>query len=72
MTGSDLIVLAPWILFGAGVSAVVFRLCRSGCSSPRASPPGEPSSQPESGAPGEAPHPDRPAAAGRDQREARS
>lgn len=32
MTGSDLIVLAPWILFGAGVSAVMFRLCRPGDS----------------------------------------
>jgi hypothetical protein len=45
MTGSDLIVLAPWILFGVGVSAVVLRLCRSGCSSPRAPAPGQPSSQ---------------------------
>jgi hypothetical protein len=72
MTGSDLIVLAPWILFGVGVSAVVFRLCRPGCSSRHASPPGQPSSQPESGAPGEAPHPARSPAAGRGQREAKS
>ena len=26
MTGSDLIMLAPWIAFGAGVALIVFRL----------------------------------------------
>lgn len=28
MTGSDLLVLAPWLIFGAGLGAIGFRLLR--------------------------------------------
>ena len=51
MTGSDLFVLTRWVIFGAGLAAVMFRLCRSGYSSPRQSPPRQPSLRPEAGAP---------------------
>jgi hypothetical protein len=29
MTGSDVIVLAPWIIFGAGLTVICLRLLRS-------------------------------------------
>jgi hypothetical protein len=70
MTGSDLFVLGPWVIFGAGLAVVLFRLCRPGYSSRRASPPRQPPRPPDPGAPGEAPRPARSAAAGRGRREA--
>jgi hypothetical protein len=68
MTGSNLLVLAPWIVFGAGLAVVMFRLGRPRYRSSRVSPP---SGQPESGAPGEAP-PGPPTTAGRGQRGSRT
>jgi len=76
MTGDDLIVLAPWIVFSAGLAVVLLRLRRQRRSLRRDSPPRPLLSQPESGAQGEDPRTEdpRPArrAAGRDQGEARS
>ena len=49
MTGSDLIVLAPWIVFIAGLAVICVLLLRSRCASgsqprrPPRSAPGEPS-----------------------------
>ena len=43
MTGSDLIMLAPWVLFGAALGAVSLRLLRSRRVS---GPPGPPSAGP--------------------------
>lgn len=71
MTGSDLIMLAPWIVFGAGLATVILRLRRSRRSSQRPSPPRQPPRYPGTETPAEDPHPTR-QAAGRDQGEARS
>lgn len=71
MTGNDLIVLAPRIVFSAGLAVVLLRLRGQRRSSRRDSPPRPLLSQPESGEPGEDPRPAR-QAAGRDQGEARS
>jgi hypothetical protein len=45
MTGSDLIVVAPWIIFAAGLSIVCIRLLRARRASGRhaAKPPPRPS-----------------------------
>jgi hypothetical protein len=67
MTGSDLIVLAPWLIFAAGLMAVWLRLRKSrritshessppGPSQPSKQPPGRPAAQspgqpPPAGAP---------------------
>ena len=45
MTGSDLIVLAPWIVFVAGLAVICVLLLRSRCASgsrPRQPPPSAP------------------------------
>ena len=45
MTGSDLIVLAPWIVFIAGLAVICVLLLRSRCASgsrPRRPPPSAP------------------------------
>jgi hypothetical protein len=62
MTGSDLIVLVPWIVFGAGLATVILRLRRSRRSSQRPSPPRQPPRHPETDRPAEDPHPTRQAA----------
>jgi hypothetical protein len=30
MIGGNLLVLAPWLIFGTGLAVVLFRLCRPG------------------------------------------
>jgi hypothetical protein len=55
MTGSDLIMLTPWIIFGVGLAAVMLGLRRARRSSQRPPPP----RQPGTGTPAEDPHPTR-------------
>jgi hypothetical protein len=55
MTGSDLIVLAPWILFGAGLTVIFLRLLRS--RPPSRCPPAPPGARqlPDADDPGGSP-----------------
>ena len=41
MSGSDVIVVAPWIVFGAGLSVICLLLLRSRCQARRRPPPSE-------------------------------
>jgi hypothetical protein len=59
MTENDLIVIAPWAIFGLGLATVLLRLRRSRGSSRRAAPPGHQARPPESAAPGPEPRPDQ-------------
>jgi hypothetical protein len=61
MTGSDLIMLAPWILFGAALGAVSLRLLRSRrAPGPPGPPPAGPPEQPGRDERPEAEFPPRP------------
>ncbi|MDQ2813370.1 MAG: hypothetical protein M3Z75_16255 [Actinomycetota bacterium] len=54
MTGSDLIMMAPWIIFGAGLAVVCIRLLQS--RRPSRTHPGRPaSSHPGPAGPGNSP-----------------
>lgn len=53
MTASNLFALAPWLIFGAGLVAVLYRLGRPG--SAKAAGPGDETGRPAAGEPGEVP-----------------
>ena len=56
MTENDLIVIAPWAIFGLGLATVLFRLRRSR----RSSRPPEPAAPPTEPDPDQERHPDQP------------
>ncbi len=75
MTGGDLLVLAPWVIFGAGLALVCLRLRRSRTQSRLPSGPGQARRQGTGPEPGDAkdglPRPQG-KAAGRERHGARS